>query len=235
MLSKTRLLSWVRGFRWKDIEAGLRENPALVAFRDPKGRNWLHLCCGVNVTQLRRKAADSIRTAEILVESGLGIDEPAVTQGTWKATPLWYAIAFGENLALAKYLLKRGADPNHCLWAAVNRNNAAAIRLLIQHGAKDPTTAEASPLLAAVRWNKFAAAEELLKLGADVNFQDSKKMTALHYLLKRKGDIKHVRMLIRYGARGDVKNAYGATAAEIMIRKRDSEFRNMGAQLLARS
>jgi hypothetical protein len=42
-------------------------------------------------------------------------------------------------------------------------------------------------------------------------------------------------MLIRYGARGDVKNAHGATAAEIMIRKRDSEFRDMGAQLLARS
>jgi hypothetical protein len=25
---------------------------------------------------------------------GLGIDEAAVTQGIWKGTPLWYAIAF---------------------------------------------------------------------------------------------------------------------------------------------
>jgi predicted nuclease of predicted toxin-antitoxin system len=72
-------------------------------------------------------------------------------------------------------------------------------------------------------------------MGADVNFQDSKKMTALHCLLKKIGDKKHVRMLIRYGARGDIKNAYGATAAETMIRRRDSEFRDMGSQLLARS
>jgi ankyrin repeat protein len=169
------------------------------------------------------------------MEAGLDIDEPSATQGTWKATPLWHAIAFGENVALAEYLLQRGADPNHCLWAAVNRNNPAVIRLLIQHGAKDPTTNKGSPLLAAVRWNKFAAAEELLQLGADANFQDSKKMTALHYVLKKKRDKKYVRMLIHYGARGDIKNADGATAAEIMIRKRDSDFRDMAAQLLVRS
>src|SRR5262245_9832896 len=59
---------------------------------------------------------------------------------------------------------------------------------------------------AAVYWNRFAAAEELLKLGADVNFQDSNKMTALHYVLKKGSDKKHARMLIKYGARGDIKN-----------------------------
>ena len=159
----------------------------------------------------------------------------AFAEENFEATPLWYAIAFGENLAQAGYLLERGSDPNHCLWAAVNRDNAAAIRLLIAHGAEDPTNEEGSPLLAAVQWNKFAAAEELLKLGADVNFQDSKRMTALHYLLKKRSDKKYVRMLINYGARGDLKNENGVTAAEIMMRKRDSEFRQMAAQCLARS
>jgi hypothetical protein len=46
-------------------------------------------------TQRRRRAADSIWTVEILLDAGLGIDEPAVTQGAWRGTPLWYGIAFG--------------------------------------------------------------------------------------------------------------------------------------------
>jgi uncharacterized protein len=189
----------------------------------------------VNIRKKRGKAADSIRTAEVLLDADIDINEPAATEGTWKATALWYSIAYGENPALSEYLMKHGSDPNHCLWAAVNRDNADAIRLLIQNGAADPTTEEASPLLAAIRWNKFAAAEELLKLGADANFQDSRKMTALHYLLKKGGEKKYVRMLINYGARGDLKNESGVTAAAIMIGKRDSEFRDLAKHLLGRS
>jgi hypothetical protein len=70
-----------------------------------------------------------------------------------------------------------------------------------------------------------------LKLGAGVNLRDSKRMTALHYLLKKGSDKKHVRMLMKYGARGDIENAEGVTAAEIMVRKRDPEFRRMASHL----
>ena len=52
------------------------------------------------------KAAESVRTAEILLEAGIDINDPAFTEGNWKATPLWYAIAWGENIALARYLLQ---------------------------------------------------------------------------------------------------------------------------------
>ena len=236
MISKTRMLSLVRGCRWREVRAALAENSGLVGFRDKKGRNWLHLCCGVNIRKRRVKAADSIRTVEILLKAGLDIDHAAFREGKWKATPLWYSIAFGRNRALSEYLLERGSNPNHCLWAAAYNNDAGAIRLLIHYGAEDPSTAEASPFLAAIQWNRFAAAIELLKLGADINFQDSKKqMTALHYVLQKGSDKKYVRMLIRYGARGDLKNGSGVTAAEIMMRKRDPDFRDMAARLLAAS
>jgi len=228
------MLSLVRECRWKDVSAAMAGNSALIAFRDEKGRNWLHLCCGVDIRKRKVKATDSIRTADVLLNAGLGIDAGAFSEGKWKATPLWYSIAFGRNLALSKYLLKRGADPNHCLWAAAYNDDAAAIRLLIHHGAGDPSTKEASPFLAAIQWNRFVAAEALLKLGADVNFQDSKrKMTALHHVLKQRSDKKHIRMLIKYGARGDLKNGSGVTAAEIMRRKRDPDFRAMAALLVA--
>jgi ankyrin repeat protein len=229
------MLPLVQECRWREVKAAIGENPGLIGFRDKKGRNWLHLCCGVNIKKQRVKAADSIRTAEILLKAGLDINQEAFSEGEWKATPLWYSIAFGENFALSEYLLKRGSDPNHCLWAAANNDDAEAIRLLIHYGAEDPSSEDSSPFIAAIQWNRFAAAEEFLKLGAEVDFQDSKKMTALHYVLKMGSDKKYVRMLIKHGARGDLKNGSGVTAAEIMMRKRDREFREMAAQLLAES
>jgi ankyrin repeat protein len=235
LISKTRMLSLVQEFRWRDVEGAIDENPGLTGIRDKKGRNWLHLSCGVNIKKRRLQATDSIKTAEILLKAGLDINQEAFSEGEWKATPLWYSIAFGQNLALSEYLLKRGSDPNHCWWAAANNDDADAIRLLSHYGAGDPSSEDISPFLAAIQWNRFAAAEEFLKLGADVDIQDSKKMTALHYLLKKESDKKYVRMLIKYGARGDLRNEDGVTAAEIMMRKRDPEFREMAAQLLAGS
>jgi len=108
------------------------KNPGLIGFRDRKGRNWLHLWCQVNIKNKRLKAADSIRTSEALLKAGLDINAGAFSEGKWKATPLWYSIAFGQNLALSEYLLKRGSDPNHCLWAAAYNDDADAIRLLIR-------------------------------------------------------------------------------------------------------
>ncbi len=211
--------AWVRGFRWQQIQQAIHQDPALLEIRDKKGRNWLHICCSVK-TEGEPEIANSLRTAKVLLDEGLDINEAAFTQGEWKATALWYSIALGENLPLSEYLLGRGSDPNHCLWAAVNKDNPRAIRLLFEHGAKDPSDNETTLLIAAIQWNKFAAAEEILKLGGNVDTQDSKKNTALHYLLKKKCDPKHIRMLLEYGAQVDIQNEDGITAADIIQRKR---------------
>lgn len=225
------MLSLVKELQWKEVARALRENPRLIEFRDKRGRNWLHLCCGVNISERKLKASDSIKTAEVLLNAGLDINQEAFSEENFKATPLWYAVAFGKNLKLAEYLLERGSDPNHCLHAAAFNNDVGAIRLLIANGAPiDPDVEDASPFLFAVQWSRFPAAEELLKLGADVNFQNSKKVTALHCMLKKGTDKKYVRMLLTYGARVDLKDAKGITAAEILSRKRDPDFRKMAAQ-----
>jgi len=67
-----------------------------------------------------------------------------------------------------------------------------------------------------------------------VNFQDSHGMSALHYMLKKDSDKRHFRMLLRYGARGDLQNAVGDTAAKIMSKKRDSDFKSMSSDLSTR-
>lgn len=223
----------MKDLKWKEIAQGLSENPVLLSVRDDRGRNWLHLACAVKIKERGLRVSDSIKTAEVLLKAGLDINQEAFQEPDFKATPLWYAIAHGQNLKLAEFLLQRGSVPHYCMWAAAYNNDAPAIRLLVANGAEINASAEdATPFLFAIQWSRFAAAEQLLKLGADVNAQNSKKMTALHYLLKKGSDKKYVRMLIQHGARGDLTNASGASAAEIMSRKKDPEFRRMSAQLL---
>jgi hypothetical protein len=49
-------------------------------------------------------------------------------------------------------------------------------------------------------------------------------MTALHCMLKKGSDRKHVAMLIAHGARGDIENAEGVTAIDILSRKKGPPF-----------
>jgi len=233
MVSKTAMLALVKAFRFADVDRALRENPELKAFRGERGRNWLHICCGQKVKKGQEK--DSIKTAEVLLKHGFDMNAPAFTEGSWKATPVWFAVGRGENPALLEFLLKRGADPNHSLWACSFRSDLAAMRLLIRHGADLEAVAEDStPFLGAVGWSKFAAAEELLKHGANPDARDSKGMTALHYMLKKNSDKKYIAMVIAHGARGDIKNKDGVTAIDILTKKKDPAFRKMAEQLAAR-
>jgi ankyrin repeat protein len=236
VVSRTQVLESVKNFRWREVEAGLAAQPKLIAYRDDRGRNFLHICCGVDVKRKTLSPGASIRTADVLLNAGIEIDQEAFREGHWKATPLWYAISRGENLDLAKHLLRRGSNPNHCLWAAAFRDDVAAITLLLDHGADvDPVAEDETPFLSAVKTSHFRAAEALLARGANANFQNSKGMTALHYMLKKDSDKRQFRMLLRYGVRGDLKNDKGDTAAEIMARKRDPDFKRMTTELSIRS
>jgi ankyrin repeat protein len=226
------MLELVRAFDAKAVERALRENPALLDWRDERGRNWLHVCCGVNPKDRGLDPKRGIETVKVLLAHGLDVNQEAFREGAWKATPLWHAIGRGRNLALARFLLERGSSANYCLWTASFNRDLEAIRLLVRHGAdvNDPSVDE-SPLLGAVKWSHFDAAEALLELGADPNYRDESGMTALHYMLKKSSEKKHFRMLIAHGARGDIPDAKGVTAAQILRKKRDPDFRRMADQL----
>ena len=225
MVSKTSLNEAVRAFRWRELGEALAARPDLLACADEKGRNWLHHCCRSPLGE--RDPADSIKTADLLIGLGLGLDAPAFREGEWQATPLWFAIAWGRNLPLAEHLLKRGANPNFCLFAATWNNDRAAIRLLLDHGADiaDGAARGDSPLLGAVAWSRFGPAEELLEAGADPDFRNAKGDTALHMMLRKGSAPEHFAMFARHGARGDIPDAEGRTAAEMLRRKRDPAYR----------
>ena len=137
----------------------------------------------------------------MLLAHGLDLDAEAFTEDAWKATPLWFAIARGRNLLLAEYLLERGCDPNYALWAAAFNDDLEAIDLLVGYGAivDDPSVPDETPFLSAVKVSHFQPAGRLLDHGADVNVQDPKGMTALHYMLKKQSDKAHFEMLVAHG------------------------------------
>jgi hypothetical protein len=213
----------------------LEASPELLDVRDDRGRSWLHLCCGVDVTERPwRDRAASIAIADLLLTLGLDPSDAAFTEGTWRATPVWYAVARGRNPDLARYLLRHGADPNHALWAASFRDDLDAIELLLGHGAAIDAVADGeTPFLGAVKTSHFAAAWLLAARGADVNFRDASGMTALHYMLKKRSDVEHFEAIARYGPRVDIPDAAGITAGELLARKRDPRLRAVAAMLRA--
>jgi hypothetical protein len=228
MVSKTRMIELVRAHQATAVERAIAESPALLGWRDARGRNWLHLCC---MARPKTGSGPSVRTAELLLRH-YDVNEPAFVEGTWKATPLWHAIGFGRNLPLAELLLSRGSDPNHCLFAAAYNDDAEAIRLLARSGAKlDEFVEGGTPLLHAIQYSRLEAVKALLAAGADPDAKDAKGRTALHRMLAKGMDTRVFHLFARHGARGDVPDASGRTAAEIMRRKRDPEFHRMAERL----
>ena len=229
-VSKTKLLTLIKDLDWRSVKAALEENPDLLEYRGDKGENLLHLCCGIDIEKRGLSTPDSIRTAGVLLDASLDVNREAFTEREWKATPLWYAVGRGKNLDLAKYLLKRGADPEHCLWAAAFNDSPAAIRLLVRAGAVVDARGEETPFLFAVKWSHFESAKALLDAGAEVNVQDGRGKTALHYMLKKRSDPRYLRMLLQRGARLDLEDHDGVTAGSILSRMRSPQYRKLASK-----
>jgi hypothetical protein len=230
MASATGLTRQIRALDADEVRASFDAAPALIDHRDQRGRNWLHLCCSIDVTNRADDVDASIAIADDVLERGIDIDDAAFTEhdGRWRATAVWYCIGRGRNRGLAQHLLERGADPNHTLWAAAFLDDLAAIDLLLAHGAElDAVIEDETPFLSAVKTSHFRSAWHLAEQGADVDVVDSNGMTALHYMLKKSSDTVHFVDFFRFGPRVDIPDPEGVTAAERMSRKRDQTLREL--------
>lgn len=229
MVSKTSITAAVRAFDWQRVDRELAERPDLLDHRDDKGRNWLHLCCATSGGDPQ----EAIRTADVLIGLGLTLEHAAFTEGSWRATPLWFAIAHGRHLELAAHLLSLGSSPLYCLFAAVWNNDEAAIDLLLSFGALiDESMADGeTPLLGAVGWSRFPMAEVLLENGANPNARKVNGDTAFHMMLRKNSEVVHLQMFAYFGAHGDIPDAEGRTAIDLLRRKRDPEFRALAEEL----
>ena len=111
--SKTALFNAAKAWDAATAEALLAASPDLAQATDPKGRTALHLACGVKPGSREMGDPNGLRTVTALLKAGAGLEVAAPMdedEGDFRATPLWYAVARGENLPLVQFLLTRGAD-----------------------------------------------------------------------------------------------------------------------------
>jgi uncharacterized protein len=182
-VSKTALFEAAKAWDTAAIESLLAARPELIAATDPKGRTALHIACNVKPGGAALGEPNGIQTATALLKAGAKLDAempPDERDGDFRATPLWYAMAWGENLPLAEFLLERGANPSNPLWAVVWRDDEVFCRALLRRKPRLNLIAEGeTPIFYAARLKRLKTLGLLIEAGADPTIVDERGRDAL--------------------------------------------------------
>jgi uncharacterized protein len=179
--SRTALFEAAKRWDAAAVNALLNAAPALIAATDPKGRMALHISCAVPPdSKLGEPNGISTVTALLAAGADLEAEVPMPDEGDFRATPVWYAVARGENLPLVKFLLRRGADASTSLWAAVFRDDAQLMKAVL--AAKPRLNLRAhgeTPIFYAARLRRLKTLDLLIKAGADASIKDDRGRDAV--------------------------------------------------------
>ena len=224
-MSKTRIIESVKNLDLQSTRTLLQAKPSLLTVTDRQGRNLLHLACSASCAELNVPEGVSARLVNFLLDRGLDIESPV---GRDACTVLFFAVARGRNPTLVKLLIKRGAKvtsaPGGGLFAAGWWEDIENLSILIRAGARIDIAVGMTPFLASWCWRKFKAAKFLAVNGADVNYQDSKGKTALHYGMEKEFDPVLLKWLVKHGASPDIKDHDDMSPRLKASRKRDKRF-----------
>lgn len=155
------------------------------------------------------RAHDMIAIAEMLLAHGADVNDsrPAGPDSAHRLSVLYGAIGHADNMALGRWLLEHGADPDdgESLYHATELGHHEGLRMLLDHGA-DPRGTNA--LLRAMDFHDHAAVRLLLSHGARADDFDAAEvggeaplvMPALHQAARRMCDAEMIEMLLEAGA-----------------------------------
>jgi ankyrin repeat protein len=183
--SKTALFNAVKLWDVLTVEALLAVSPDLAQATDSKGRTALHLASSVKPGNWATGEPDGLRTIAALLRAGAGLEAEApmdADEGDFRATPLWYAVARGENLPLARFLLRHGADPRYSLWAVVWRDDEVVCRELLKNRPRLDLRAHGeTPIFYAARLKRLKTLDLLIEAGANPAIADNKGRDAVSH------------------------------------------------------
>jgi uncharacterized protein len=181
--SKAALFEAAKGWDFAAVRALLTAAPALATATDPKSRTALHMACAVKPDAARLGEANGIRTATVLLDAGAGLEAEVPMEEDeedFRATPVWFAVARGENLPLVRFLLRRGADASYPLWAAVWRDDDVMLRHLLAAGPRLDLMAHGeTPIFNAARLRRLKTLRLLIEAGADPSIKDRRSRDAV--------------------------------------------------------
>jgi ankyrin repeat protein len=215
-VQKRLFIKQVRDWNATTVGNALKEEPELARYVDDIGKTPLHHCAGMNALETTHDVASSVATAEALISSGADVNAVRIIiddGDEFRATPLWYAIAWGKNPALTRFLLKQGARPDdNAVRSAIWDQDLEIANLLLSFGGNiDAEIHHQTPLLETVKAKRMKPLDWLVGNGARINFQDGQGYSALHYAVKRNHNLKQVAELLQLGADPDLKGKDGAT------------------------
>lgn len=189
--SRTALFSAARAWDWQSVAALLVAAPELIEASDPQGYTALHRACAVKPgSNPALVEPDGIKTVTVLLDAGAELERAVPMdedEGDFRATPLWYAVARGENFPLIEFLLQRGANASYSLWAAVWRDDEVVCRALLK--TKPDLNLKAhgeTPIFYAARLKRLATLVMLIEAGADPSIVDPKGRDSLAIARERK-------------------------------------------------
>lgn len=181
--SKTAVFDAAKAWDSARVQALVEASPQLAQATDAKGRAALHLACAVKPGGPMLGEPNGIKTVTALLDAGAGLEAEVPMDeddGDFRATPLWYAVARGENLPLVRFLLKRGADASYSLWAAVSRDDAVLCRHLLETKPRLNLQAHGeTPIFYAARLQRLKALGLLIEAGADPTIPDRQGRDAI--------------------------------------------------------
>jgi ankyrin repeat protein len=175
--SRTTLFAAARIWDEPSVAANLALAPELVGVSDRQGRSALHLACAIKPGSSPQLAEpNGINTVATLLKAGAELEREVPMnegEGDFRATPLWYAVARGENLPLVEFLLRRGANASYSLWAAVWRDDDLLCRALLKSKPELNLRAHGeTPIFYAARLKRLTTLDLLIKAGADPSIPD---------------------------------------------------------------
>ena len=181
--SKTAVFEAAKAWDVAALRALLEASPTLARATNSKGRTALHLACAVKPDSGTLGEPSGLETVAVLLKVGADLEAEAPMdedEGDFRATPLWYSVARGENLPLAQFLLKRGADASYSLWASVWRDDDVLCRELLKSKPRLDLRAHGeTPIFYASRLKRLKTLHLLIEAGADPTIADNQGRDAL--------------------------------------------------------
>ncbi len=181
--SKTALYEAAKTWNAAAVKGLLAAAPALVRATDPKGRTALHMACAVRPGGKGLGEANGIKTVTVLLDAGADLEAVVPMEEDeedFRANPVWYAVARGENLPLVTFLLKRGGEASYSLWAAVWRDDAVLCRELLKTKPRLNLIAHGeTPIFYAARLQRLKTLALLIEAGADPRITDRRGRDAV--------------------------------------------------------